>query len=225
MRILSTRLLSRQMAAKVPISPTHDPQKPCHLPLWSLVRFVQGCAKCLHRQSILASYGSHALMWWTHGCKPCSLLQQQEAGDPEADLDYVVCSLDAMSGVAEALSFRFEGLLSASAPAHTALRDILLQCCQVPVMVPRSPSWVWYSTSVLVGRHCNLAPFEGLVSASDPLRCATASAAACSWLGSNCAVTLYVLIIDRIMSCLQDASADIRQSAFALVGDLAKVSY
>ena len=55
----------------------------------------------------------------------------QEAADPEADLDYIVCSLDALSGVAEALGFRFEALLSASAPASTALRDALLQCCQV----------------------------------------------------------------------------------------------
>jgi hypothetical protein len=55
----------------------------------------------------------------------------QEAADPETDLDYIVCSLDALSGVAEALGFRFEALLSAPAPAPTALRDILLQCCQV----------------------------------------------------------------------------------------------
>ena len=55
----------------------------------------------------------------------------QEGGDPEADLDYIVCSLDALSGVAEALAYRFESLLSRAAPAPTALRDLLLQCCQV----------------------------------------------------------------------------------------------
>lgn len=60
-----------------------------------------------------------------------SNLSSQEAADPEADLDFIVCSLDALSGVAEALGFRFEALLSAAAPASTALRDILMQCCQV----------------------------------------------------------------------------------------------
>jgi hypothetical protein len=60
-----------------------------------------------------------------------SSLNLQEAADPEADLDYIVCSLDALSGVAEALGFRFEALLTASAPASAALRDALLQCCQV----------------------------------------------------------------------------------------------
>ncbi len=86
----------------------------------------------------------------THQSKVDIFNNLQEAADPEADLDYVVCSLDALSGVAEALGFRFEGVLSRAGPQPTALRDILLQCCQ-------------------------------------------------------------------------DASPDIRQSAFALVGDLAKV--
>ena len=69
--------------------------------------------------------------WVAHG-EPVLFLSQQEAEDPEADLDFIVCSLDTLSGVAEALGFRFEGLLGGnSANSALPLRDILLQCCQV----------------------------------------------------------------------------------------------
>lgn len=58
--------------------------------------------------------------------------------DPEADLDYIVCCLDTLSGVAEALSFRFERVLTSTQPAlQFSLQDVLLQCCQVCCTPPQ----------------------------------------------------------------------------------------
>mmetsp|Transcript_18691 Transcript_18691/g.56506 ORF Transcript_18691/g.56506 Transcript_18691/m.56506 type:complete len:924 (-) Transcript_18691:2081-4852(-) len=59
--------------------------------------------------------------------------QKAPGADPEADLDYIVCCLDTLSGVAEALSFRFERVLTSTQPAlQFSLQDVLLQCCQDP---------------------------------------------------------------------------------------------
>lgn len=59
---------------------------------------------------------------------------KQPGGDPDADVDFVVCCLDTVSGMAEAVGVRFGGVLTAPAPpgVHFTLRDIVLQSCQDP---------------------------------------------------------------------------------------------
>lgn len=77
---------------------------------------------------------------------------KQPGDDSDLDVDFAVCCLDTISGMAEAVGARFEGVLRAPSPGvHCTLREVVIQSCQ-------------------------------------------------------------------------DTSADIRQSAFALVGDLAKVA-
>jgi hypothetical protein len=52
--------------------------------------------------------------------------------DSDLDVDFAVCCLDTISGMAEAVGARFEGVLRAPSPGvHCTLREVVIQSCQV----------------------------------------------------------------------------------------------
>ncbi len=145
--------------------------------------------------------------------------------DPTDDRDFLICALDTLSGVLEALGPKTELLLGRS-----GLRDIILHCCQARQTAPRQPCADTVAPGDValgcLGQPPLLAPCFG-------------PACAAGWHQGHASGLLSVeklcktnpsfiwspmgLLTDRCAG-LQDISPDIRQSAFALVGDLARAA-
>jgi hypothetical protein len=144
----------------------------------------------------------------------------------EPEREFIICSLDLISGLAEGLGRSIESFVGPS-----NLRQMLVQCCQVR---SRPPS--------LRMTHCSkpadqIAP----VASASPSYCEARLAVQPCLIRLQVCITSYpstqhtLALSSPLLSCLgrhqrvsftvrQDVSADVRQSAFALVGDLAKVA-
>ena len=125
----------------------------------------------------------------------------------------MTCALDLVSGVTEALGASMESLVAAS-----PLVDLLMQCCQVGWVALCGFGWHWVALcgglssypQHMLGDHFQ----QTLATYSTHLEMQPLSTRFTPLSAPSSTV--------QKGTCPQDTSADVRQSAFALVGDLAK---